>query len=189
MLSNAHPRPWRRDSIFGPGRRVPLDRERRAVWKARLELFRRAGRITADHALVGLALVKRLAVDGRCDPSHATLANDSGTSVSTVQRALVKFAACGLAEWARRLVRDGWRTEQTSNAYVLTLGEPPEIRAPRCAGQCDRGTLEEAISPLQQPALEASQRVRCADLAALARVAAQRLAAINAGLLRRGMAT
>jgi hypothetical protein len=180
-VPNAHPRPWRRNSEFGPGRRMPLCRERRAVWKARLELFRRAGRITADHTLVGLALIKRLGADGRCDPSHGTLANDSGTSVSTVQRALVKFAACGLAEWARRLVRDGWRTEQTSNAYVLTLGEPPEIRAPRCAGK-------KAISPLRRPALEASERVRCADLASLARIAAQRQVAINAGLLRRGMA-
>jgi hypothetical protein len=91
--------------------------------------------------------------------------------------------------WVRRLVRAGWRAAQTSNAYVLTLGDPPEIRAPRCAGQTDRGIPKKAISPLQHPASEVSERVRCADLAALARVAAQRLAAINAGLLRRGMAT
>jgi hypothetical protein len=35
-ITHLHPRPWRRGSTFGPGRRVPLDREQRAVWKARL---------------------------------------------------------------------------------------------------------------------------------------------------------
>jgi hypothetical protein len=172
-MPNAHPRPWRRDSEFGPGRRVRLCRERRAVWRARLDLFRRAGRLTADHALVGEALVKRLGQDGRCDPSHGTLADDSGTSVSTVQRALVKFAACGLAAWSRRLVRAGWRTEQTSNQYVLTLGEPPAIRAPRCDGQTDRGTRKKDISYAQQPVSGVSERVRQEDRKALARIAAQ----------------
>ena len=72
-MSNPHPRPWHRHSVFGDGPRVPMCRERRAVWKARIEIHRRAGRITDGEAYVGLALLKRLGQDGRCDPSHQTL--------------------------------------------------------------------------------------------------------------------
>ena len=42
MRAEAHPRPWHRNSAFGPGPRRPLDRERRVVWKARIEMHRRA---------------------------------------------------------------------------------------------------------------------------------------------------
>src|SRR3954464_6471388 len=69
-----HPRPWHRGSVFGDGHRVPMDRERRAVWKARVEIHCRAGRITDGYSYVALALLKRLGTDGRCDPSHQTLA-------------------------------------------------------------------------------------------------------------------
>src|SRR5689334_13188083 len=60
-----HPRPWHRGSVFGDGHRVPMDRERRAVWKARVEIHRRAGRITDGFSYVALALLKFLGADGR----------------------------------------------------------------------------------------------------------------------------
>lgn len=52
--------------------------ERKAVWKASIELHRCAGRITDAASYVALALLKRLGQDGRCDPSHQALADDSG---------------------------------------------------------------------------------------------------------------
>jgi hypothetical protein len=181
-MPNPHPRRWHRGSLFGDGPRLPMDRERRAVWKARIEIHRRARRITDGESYVGLALLKRLGQDGRCDPSHQTLADDSGESISTVKRALKAFLACGMVSWVRRLVRDGWRACQTSNAYLLTLGKVPEILGKPCDVQTDRETRKEAFSSVQEVSARAQQEAR----AALARVAAQRQAVIQARLLTRG---
>ena len=88
---------------------------------------RRANQLPAKQELVGRALLKRLGTDGRCDPSHATLADDTGVSIATVQRALKTLATLGMVQWVMRLVRDGSRVEQTSNAYVLSTGETPAV--------------------------------------------------------------
>jgi hypothetical protein len=146
-----HPRPWHRGSIFGEGPRIPRDREQRAVWKARLGLFRRAGRLTALHVEVGLALLRRLGTDGRCEPAHDTLARDAGCGVRTVQRALAALRDCGLAYWVNRLVRAAWRAEQTSNAYILTLGPAPDFPANRCGGQIGSAIRTGVSSPLLSP--------------------------------------
>ena len=140
-----HPRPWRSGSVFAAGPRRPLDREQRAVWRARLELARRAGRITALHAQVGHALARRLGADGRCDPAHDTLAADAGASPRTVRRALVALAGCGLVQWVKRLVRAGWQAVQTSNSYELLTSSAPIPPAVRHGGQADRQTLKQAI--------------------------------------------
>jgi hypothetical protein len=54
--------------------------------------------------------------------------------VSAVEQALKDARALGLLDWDRRLVRNGWRAEQTSNAYVLMVpvegGPPPATPAP-----------------------------------------------------------
>lgn len=160
------------------------DRERRAVWKARLELHRRAGRITDGFGHVGEALLKRLGQNGRCDPSHATLADDSGESLSTVKRALEAFRDCGMVFWVRRILRDGWRAVQTSNAYLLSLGETPQMPMPSCKAQTERETRKKAFSALQSPALAASEADRRAAQAALA----ERARVIQARLLGKGRA-
>jgi hypothetical protein len=153
-MPNAHPRPWRRDSVFGDGLRIPMCRERRAQWKARLAMHERAGRITSDHEKIGLALLKRLGQDGRCDPSYQTLATDSGKAASTVQRALRRLADCGLLGWLRRIVREGSRVVQTSNSYMLTLGNPPTFPEYRCKTRTARQTLQIDIPyvPITSPA-------------------------------------
>ena len=114
-----HPRPWHRHSIFGEGRRRPLDRERRARYTFLLNAHRSAGRLTADHLRVGEKLLKRLGADGRCDPSYETLATDAGCKARTARRATAQLRDLGLLRWERRLVRAGWRAEQTSNQYEL----------------------------------------------------------------------
>jgi hypothetical protein len=81
---------------------------------------------------------------------------------------------------ANRLVRDGWRTAQTSNAYLLVpagAGTLPTIPAKCCGGQSVRETPQIAISTM--PA--SSQEVADAH-AALAR----RRAAVEGRLLTRG---
>src|SRR5215211_3397122 len=106
-------------SLFGDGPRRPLTIGERALWLARLDAARRAHRITPAHELVARALLKRLSPDGRLDPTQDTLARDTGLSDRTVRRALRALADAGLLTWQRRLVRDGWRAIQTSNAYCL----------------------------------------------------------------------
>jgi DNA-binding transcriptional MocR family regulator len=141
-------------------------------------MHERAGRITADHEKIGLALLKRLGQDGRLDPSHATIAQDCGKAVSTVQRALKRLAECGLLGWLRRIARDGNRVVQTSNSYMLTLGNPPTFPESRCETPIARQTRKDRDSSAQQPIPEPSERERLGAQAALAAIAARRQAAV-----------
>jgi hypothetical protein len=145
-MSNAHPRPWRRDSQFGDGPRQPLNRDDRARYKFLLNAHHRAGRISRACRDIGLALLKRLGTTGRCDPSHATLAADAGCkSAKTAERATAALKALGLLTWVRRLVRSsgtGWRAEQTSNQYVL-VPALASLNAPR---RCGRQNVRETNS-------------------------------------------
>jgi hypothetical protein len=139
-------RKYHKEAKFGPGPRLPIDREGRAVWKARVEIHCRAGRITDAGARIAYALLKRLGADGRCDPSHQTLADDTGRGVRTVRRALLRLKELGLISWFQRLVRDsatGWRVEQASNAYCLLLSAgPAAIPVVFTGGQPGRATLK-----------------------------------------------
>jgi DNA-binding MarR family transcriptional regulator len=115
---------WRHDSEFGIGSRVPLCREQRAQFKARLTLARRPGRLTLAAEKIGLVLLHMLGLDGQLDPSVATIAARAAVDPSTVTRSLVRLRELGFLRWTRRLVRDAashWRVEQTSNAYELTV--------------------------------------------------------------------
>jgi hypothetical protein len=142
-------RRYRPDSLFGPGPRRRLDREQRARFKFLLNAHARAGRLPAKQKWVGGALLKRLGDDGQCDPSHDTLAADAAVSVRTVKRATVTMRGLGLLRWQHRIVRAGWRTEQTSNAYTLSLTENPP---PRCECQSGRRTVRVLLSTTEPPA-------------------------------------
>jgi DNA-binding transcriptional MocR family regulator len=178
-------RRWHKDSVFGEGPRVPLDYETGVIWQVRLQIHNLAGRITDAGQKVARALFKRLGVDGRCDPSHATLADDCGKSIATVKRALKALKACGMVWWTKRLVREGWRTEQTSNAYMLTLGETPEISAPRCDAQSERLTDSLSFSK-SEPVSELSTGAQREAQAALAEAVRRRQAAVARSLLSKG---
>jgi hypothetical protein len=115
---------WRRNSIFGLGPRVPFDREQRAQFRAKLLLQRRPGRLTLAAVQIGRIMLDMLGADGQLDPSVATLATKAAVHPSTATRALARLKECGFLAWTRRIRRDlstGWRSEQTSNAYVLRL--------------------------------------------------------------------
>ena len=62
------PRRYRRNSHYGDGLRIHMDRERRAVWRARLHMFRRGRKITPLYEDIGLAMLRRLGANGRFDP-------------------------------------------------------------------------------------------------------------------------
>jgi hypothetical protein len=115
---------WRNGSIFGPGPRAPLDREAKAVFRAKLKLARRPGRLTIACVQIAHVLLDMMGADGRLDPSVETIAIKAAVNPSTVTRALARLRELGFLAWTRRLARDAathWRVEQVSNAYVLRV--------------------------------------------------------------------
>ena len=182
-MPGSHPKPWHRGSVFGDGSRRPLDREQRARFRYLLNVHHRGGRLTRAARDVGEVLVRRLGADGRCDPAHATLAEDAGCCDRTVRRATASMRDLGLLRWQTRLVRAGWRAEQTSNAYELvpTLAAPPVLPRVRCGGQNVRESRREEIQPslpLPTPA----------EAAAAQAALAQHRAAMEQRLLTGGLA-
>ncbi len=169
-------RRWRKGSEFGEGLRVPMCRQTRKVWKARVEMHRRAGRITAQYALVAGVLVRRLGHDGRLDPTQATIARDAGVPERTVRRALKALRECGLLMWVRRLVRDGLMARQTSNSYAITLGEAPKIKSIAYGGHDGRGSSKDILSKAQIEAQSTPPADVAAARAALERIGAERRA-------------
>lgn len=188
----SHPCPWRRESAYGDGPRRPLSADERRCWLARVDGERRAWRLTALHEKVAAALVKRLSVDGRCDPSHATLAADVRCDPSTVGRALNALRKVGLLTWEQRKVRRAWskggegaqRAEQISNAYELLLPDRPV--APRAERRCS--TVRVPPDCDRQPAREihsqyiqlVSLNVSNADVERSVRMKAEHTARLNA---------
>ncbi|MGE4048413.1 MAG: helix-turn-helix domain-containing protein [Acetobacteraceae bacterium] len=168
-MPNAHPRPWHRSSLFGPGPRRPLDREQRARFRFLLSAHRRARRISPTIRDVGEALLRRLGQDGQCDPAHETLADDVGCSDRTVRRATAALRGLGLLSWQQRLVRDGWAVRQTSNSYALSV----DAALPSCGGQTGREIRKIRILEAE-PATPAPSRAEVeAARVALAEVAAR----------------
>lgn len=154
--------PWRASSLFGCGPRVPLNRDQRGIITQRLRSFRLRREITALHEQVGLELLRLLGTDGRLDPSQATLAARAGCCERTVSTALRRFRTLGLLEWVQRLVRQGQRVRQTSNAYVFRLSGPVPATI-----RCDRKNCREAISFKIPPIAPHSIEDRLAAQAAL----------------------
>jgi hypothetical protein len=168
---------WRTNSIFGHGRRQPLDREQRARVLFLARMHRRPGRLSAGGLQVLVALLRLLGADGRLDPSHASLAALARVHVATVQRALDRLRELGLLSWQRRLVRCGWRTEQTSNSYVLT----PAATLPACDLQIARPVNVSLKKKGRIEAERGAPEVRESALTALATIAARRLRALRLG--------
>lgn len=186
--TSPHPRPWHRGSLFGDGPRRRLDRNERARFRYLVDAHHRAGRIARAHRDIGHALVKRLSITGRCDPSQQTLAADVGCSARTVRRANVRMRTLGLLRWQTRLVRADWRAEQTSNAYELVpTAAPPSVIC--CGGQRVRetGLIDKSIHLASaKPASDTDIAAAQAALARRREVAKGRLLARRGGGLLSG---
>ena len=78
-----------------------------------------AGRITPKAEWVGEALLTGLSPAASATRGYDTLVVDAGCSARTARRATVSMRDLGLLRWEQRLVRTGWRAEQTSNANEL----------------------------------------------------------------------
>jgi hypothetical protein len=173
--------PAAKGSSYGDGPRRPLDREQRARFRFLLGAHCRSGNLTDKGAKVGEALLKRLSADGRCDPSHDTLAADVCASTGkccarTVRRALATMKRLGLLLWQQRIVRVGPSVSQTSNAYALI----PAASAPAFVSNKKEETLK--ASPFAGQVVHRSIPAE-SPAPDLARIAAARMAS---GALRLG---
>jgi hypothetical protein len=132
-----------------------------------------AGNMTRLEFLVLRALPTFRPYGGLLFPSHAAIARRVGCHTATVGRALNNARALGLLTWMRRRRRVGkWRTEQTSNLYILLKPAPdrPTATARGCpwprrrSDQQDRTTKvleikKEAQEPLPWDAIAAERRM------------------------------
>jgi hypothetical protein len=176
---------WHHESVFGTGPRRPLDREQRARFKFLAKAHRVAGHITADHHDVAEALLRRLGADGQCDPTHETLRADAGCKcVKTVQRALARLSGLGLLSWHRRLVRIGWRVQQTSNAYLL-MPRTVENPAPFLAVQKVKSSLGISAAACPPVSRDDQPPASATDMAAAQTALAARRAVMEARLVGR----
>jgi hypothetical protein len=168
---------WRSDSVFGAGPRQPLDRNAVARFRWLARQHRRPGGLSAGALSVAMALVGLLGADGRLDPSHAFLARLATVSEATVQRALDRLRDLGLLFWQRRLVRNRWRAEQTSNSYVLT----PATAAPACDLQIARAVKLDLKKKGGIEVARAAPEVRQGAMATLAAVRIRRMRELGLG--------
>lgn len=170
------PQPVWADSVMGEGRRIPLNQAQRRLWLTKMDaLPQRLGMLGIEAAAVMRALLSFHGPDGQCDPTHASLSERSGCSVSTVQRLLKWLQGLGFVSWTRRKVMAQvgplWRAEQTSNAYCLHVdAELPSA----CDGQRDRGSRSKIYQ-----ALTASARLRRFFRQALGRPAVRQEVAVG----------
>lgn len=89
------------------------------------------GKVTRNELCVYVALTWRLDADGTAFPSHALLAEDSGVSVSSVQRALNRLRELGVVDWEQRARPND--PGQTSNRYTVHVHRQQPLPA-RSAG-------------------------------------------------------
>lgn len=110
------------------------------------------GHLTAIEIAVYVALSWRAGADGSSWPSHATIAEEAGTSVNSVKRALDSLRAKGLATWEPRV--DPNHGGPSSNRYWIAIQAPkggrPERATPQAPVGYERDSLNESHSLLGQ---------------------------------------
>jgi hypothetical protein len=172
LLPN-HLRP-RREKVFGPGPRVPLDRNAKTRVK---EMARALLRKTEAGRHYGVVTAKALAVldallwgfhnakDGRCDPSYEAIAKRADCARSTVSLAIKALELAGVLSWVNRIIRERdherdlfghwvtrWRITRTSNAYLFRDPQPGASLPNSSKSEIRSGTpIPESISTLLNP--------------------------------------
>jgi Helix-turn-helix domain len=128
MPAMAEAKGYRRAATFEIGPRRPLTRREKDAAKARYEELRKTEPgFTPFFAIILSWLVDRVGYDGRCDPSHATIAEKTGTSVATVKRAIAKGRELGLISATMRVIRVAGRVLQRTSAYLFPPPRKAEI--------------------------------------------------------------
>jgi DNA-binding XRE family transcriptional regulator len=95
-MAYSMPRRWRRESIFGTGPRMPMDRERRAVWNARIDAIRRR---REDLGLSQRAMAKGNGL------THRIVCGAENGSINMTIRTMARLAAAVDGEIPEMLMR------------------------------------------------------------------------------------
>ena len=128
------------------------------VWAA----FRRR-ELSLIHRDVLLRLPQFRGNGGQIFPSHETLAQRVGCSVSTVKRALEAGRALGLIDWRGVWRRTwGWASKRCSNLYSLIWAPSAAVENPMKPdkGRDDRVTLRVGTFSLSSGARKEEKRLR-----------------------------
>lgn len=168
-----HLRP-RREKVFGPGPRLPLDREAKLRIRTaarclltKTEAGRHYGVVTAKVMAVLDALLWSFhnAKRGQCDPSYEAIAKKADCARSTVAVAIKVLEAVGILSWVNRITRERahehdlfghwvsrWRVVRTSNAYAFRDPKAPAHRPGASKSEFRTGTMNQAsINTLVAP--------------------------------------
>ena len=191
----------RRDKVFGPGPRVPLDREAKVrvmacakAWNARHRLpGQHRGPLTRATTEVLEALLWGFhnAASGACFPSYEAIAAKAECCRDTVCEAIKALAFAGVLTWVNRIVRERvrerdlfgqwasrWRVLRTSNAYAFRDPNPATASRSASKSESPPGTVNQGfLRPKGAPA-----SVAAASVGPLARS----LAALRAAMEARG---
>ena len=153
-----HRRRHHPDAVFACRPVQPLSADARGVLRSRLLLLRRSRHLTPMMHDMALTLLRCVGPDGRCDPSHGTIARLNGDgSERTAERTTAALRRLGLLSAEHRVVRvaaSPWRTKPTSNAYAWIASRswrPPPV-SPRRTGRQSGGGVLESKTPLRFPA-------------------------------------
>jgi hypothetical protein len=174
-------RPARRDKVFGPGPRIPLDREAKVrvmayarAWNARHRLAgQHRGPLTRATGEVLEALLYGFhnAHSGACFPSYEAIAAKALCCRDTVYEAIRALELAGVLTWVNRIVRERvrerdlfgqwvtrWRVLRTSNAYAFR--DPKLAAGGRLASTSENQTgtpnqkIHRYIRPARQERIE-----------------------------------
>jgi hypothetical protein len=171
------PRRHRRDKVFGPGPRVPLDREAKIrvmayakAWNARhRQPGQHRGPLTRATGEVLEALLYGFhnAHSGACFPSYEAIAAKAQCCRDTVCEAIKALAFAGVLTWVNRIVRERvrerdlfgqwvsrWRVLRTSNAYAFRDPNPATASRPASKSESPPGTRNQDSLIVKAPPID-----------------------------------
>ena len=170
------PRRRGRAIVFGPGPRIPLDREAKIrvaayakAWNARhRQPGQHRGPLTRATTEVLEALLWGFhnAASGACFPSYEAIAAKVECCRDTVYEAIRALERAGVLTWVNRIFRERvrerdlfgqwvsrWRVLRTSNAYVFRDPNPAAASRPASTSENPSGTVNQRFLTLRaQPA-------------------------------------
>jgi hypothetical protein len=191
----------RRDKVFGPGPRIPLDREAKIrvmayakAWNARHRLpGQHRGPLTRATGEVLEALLWGFhnAASGACFPSYEAIAAKAECCRDTVCEAIKALAFAGVLTWVNRIVREQvrerdlfgkwatrWRVLRTSNAYAFRDPNPATASRLASTSESPPGTVNQGFIIPKAPSVGAAT--------ALIGPLARSLASLRAAMEARG---
>jgi hypothetical protein len=164
----------RRAVVFGPGTRIPLDRNAKArvvayakAWNAR---HKRPGQHRGPLTRATTEVLEALlwgfhnAGTGACFPSYEAIAAKAECCRDTVYEAIKVLELAGVLTWVNRIFRERvrerdlfghwasrWRVLRTSNAYAFRDPNPAAAAADRSRSENPSRTLNQEIHYFKAP--------------------------------------